>query len=692
MSVGAPVEVASWNVTGTNASTSGAVALTQTVPAGTLLLLVGTGAGANRTFTPSSSPTLTWTRVVDPWPSATDTNAGTVALWWAVSPGLTTSDTVTVATTNATVIALRLYAVDGVDTSDPLADVVTGVINAGNEATLTLPDIDVPAGGMVFTAGGGGSVTLISVADGYTILANTVFTGTSSSRLCATDYRIFSTAQTTTPHRTQASGGARRHYAVSVAINPDAPPEPEPGSVVHMWTGAPTAGTLTVHTRTQDATSVRLAVSTSDTMTSPTYVTAEAPDSHGYVRHTATGLDPNTRYYVQCADTPIGGSEHLIGPVGTLRTLGTPGSPVASRKITIGGCLNTNAVETAGLVNALAWAPDWGHFNGDFFYNGNIALQTIGEWVGRYNSQINNVGANLRSFLAAGVGAYELVSDHDTTDGDNQDSDQPSAPYELAGWRVVVPHLAGSGDSTCRDMQWDDGRISYFMLDARSVNRTSGSATDDSSKTMLGSAQKARLFDWLANNPAPFKVIISDPPWMGAADIVAKPDAWWSYATERQQIIDAIHAQDTHVEVWHGDSHLIGYATPAKNAWGNFPVICAAPYYQDGGGRNSNTYSEFYNNNSEWTAQYGRITFTDDGETITRTYVGWDALNNVAQHTFVTEVDTSAPPALLGTWDTATATVVPTEVLGVWNGTEVEPVEVLGTWNTASSSIQPIEE
>ena len=646
MSVAAPVKIAEYAVSGANSATSGAVPLTQAVPAGTLLVMVASAAGASRPFTPSSSAGLTWTPCAETWPTASTGNAGTAAMWWTVTEGaLTTSDTVTVTINAASVLAMRCWMIEGADPTDPVAAIVQGV--STDVPTLTLPSLTCPAGGMVVGGGGGGGVLLDSVAAGYTLTDQALFTGATSTRLIYTYHRGFDTETSTTPSSTQGTATGRRQFAMAIAVNPADPPEPPdpvPGDVVHMWTGAPTATGAVVHTKTTAATSVRLAVSTSDDMSSPTYMAAESPDGYGYVRHTLTGLTPDTRYYVQAADTPTGGTESLVGPVGTIHTLATPGTPAPSRKVVIGGCLNTLATETAALESALAWAPDWGHFNGDFFYNGNVSLVSESAWVGRYDTQIAGVGAPLRGFLAAGVAAYDLVSDHDTTNTDNGDSNIASAPYELAGWRTVVPHLAGSGDSTCRDQQWDDGRISFFMVDARSVNRTSGSATDDSSKTMLGAAQKARLFDWLANNPAPFKVIISDPPWMGAADIVAKPDAWWSYATERQQIIDAIGAQSAHVEIWHGDSHLIGYATPAQNTWGGIPVLCAAPYWQDGGGRNLSTYTEYFNNASEWAAEYGRITITDDGTQIVRTFVGWDALSDEAKFTYTTTVVAAPEP------------------------------------------------
>lgn len=642
MSTSIPVKVAEFSTSGSNASTTGAVALTSAVPAGSVLILAAMAAGAGRTFTPTDSAGLTWVPVVGTWPSVTTATAGTIAAWTAeVTTSLTTSDTVSVTANANTVLAMAAFAVTGVDLADPLLDTSSGA-NSDISSTLTLPEVATAPGALVVAIGGLAAVLASPVVSSTpaTLVHEVVATGAASNRLFHVAAEVAGSTGTVEPQFTTSI--ALRQAGIALTLNAASTPTPDPGDVVWMWTGAPTATSAVVHARTEDATSCRLAVSTSPEMTSPTFVAEQTPDTYGIVRFQATGLIANTRYYFQVTDIPPGEDEVLIGTVGTLRTLGAAGTPVATRKVTIGGCLQTNATETSALANAQAWAPDWGHFNGDFFYNGNT-VATEANWVGLYNSQISGTGSVLKDFLASGLGAYELVSDHDTTPVDNGDSNTAWASHELAGWRKVVPHLDGSGDSTCRDQQWDDGRVSFFMVDTRSVNRSSGTSADNSSKTMLGAAQKARLLHWLANNPAPFKVIVSDPPWMGAADTVAKPDAWWSYANERGQVIDAIAAQDSHVEVWHGDSHLVGYATAAKNTWGNFPVICAAPWWQSGGGRNQSTYSQFFNNGGEWAAVYGRVTFTDDGTTITRTFQGVDALADEVRFTDLVTVNTSAP-------------------------------------------------
>jgi hypothetical protein len=415
-------------------------------------------------------------------------------------------------------------------------------------------------------------------------------------------------------------------------------------AVQQLWVGGQTATTLVAVSKSTPATSCRLGYSTSPTMASPSFVAAQTPDGAGRMRHVVTGLSANTVYYVRLYDTPSGGTEMPIGLIGTTRTLQTAGTAVATRKVVLGGCYDTLATDDSALLDAMSWGADWGHFNGDMFYTGSTStVDTV--QAAQWDTQIAGA-ASLEKLVRTGLASFYNTSDHEAGP-DNGDSNNAYTQSNINGYKKVVPYgtlLDPSGTTGSRDQQWDDGRVSYFMIDCRSVNRSPGGNTDNSSKTMLGSAQKARLKAWLTGNTAPFKVIISDVAWMGPNDIVAKPDAWWSYDTERQELISYITANTAtigHLELWHGDSHLIGYATPAKNTWGGFPILCVAPYNQTGGGRDTSTFSYYFNNGSTAARQYVRVTFTDDGSTITRTAAGWDAVSATQKFSDVVTVNTN---------------------------------------------------
>jgi hypothetical protein len=156
---------------------------------------------------------------------------------------------------------------------------------------------------------------------------------------------------------------------------------------------------------------------------------------------------------------------------------------------------------------------------------------------------------------------------------------------------------------------------------------------------MLGATQLAWLKSMLTQ-AEPLKVIISDVAWMGPPTTTNGPDKWWSYATERQAILDYITAHAAQVQnlmLWHGDSHLIGATPGQSNSWGGFPVYCAAPLLNVGGGLYTGTFSQLYNNGGGECRQYGRVSVTDNGAEIQVSFTGWDAAAGVAR---VTQTDT----------------------------------------------------
>lgn len=550
-------------------------------------------------------------------------------------------------------VAGRIVLVGAVLTGQDASTILTSTVALSSVSTLAMPAITDQGGDTIeigltqVTSGTAPTITLPGVYSADASALTTLASGSNCSGAIGVATGAGGGTASTSPSANRISG-----YTISFA--PSAAP-PSPGTVTHMWTGGLTATGFKVNVRMAGATSVRLAVSTASNMASPAYISAQTPDTYGYVRFSVTGISNNTRYYVQAADTPSGGTEALVGTIGSAKTLAT--GVLATRTIALGSCVSPAFPNALGIANANTWNPDYGIFTGDFFYNGDTST-TESTWVEKYSTQLNVI-PGLKEFVSKGLSAFECVSDHDTMPGDNGDSNGAQAPYEQSAWRKVVP-FGSTGASDVRDQQWNDGRIGFYMLDVRSPYRSAGTSTDDSSKTMLGLAQRARLFDWLENNSQPFKVIVCDAPWMGTAETVTKPDAWWSYGYERNLIATTIQSFKSdpscptmHVELWHGDSHLNGYATAAKNTWGNFPIICASPYGQDGGGRNSSTYSDYFNNGSGDAQQYGRITFTDNGQEIVRTFSGWDAITDSQKVSFVTTLPTTnnGYPAFNGAGD-----------------------------------------
>lgn len=423
-----------------------------------------------------------------------------------------------------------------------------------------------------------------------------------------------------------------------------------PGAVVQQLVcGAPTAAGFTVISKPVGGTSLRLKVGTNSAVTTGTFfVPAQGPDSFGYVRHTVTGLNPFTRYWCQLADTPPGGSEALVGSIGTCKTLATPGTP-QSFTFGVASCVNTAVTAPTpdlALTDWIGWQPDLSILTGDYHYQ-NPGFTDQPSQIGTWEYATWFFGIEPLTRQAWG---YYCRSNHDsTTETSNCDSNNTWTAANLLAAQEIFPQgtLGDTVNSPVHSLcqSWVTGRVRFIMLDIRNVDRSAGSATDNSSKTMLGATQLAWLKQQLIQ-PEPLKIIITDTQWLGSSvpSIGADPELgkWWSYQTERTAIVNhmiANWAQMRNVVLIHGDFHGVATAVAAENLWGGFPVYCAAPLRQSGAATlNPGTFNSYYNNSGSECRQYGRVTVTDTGgATITVQYQGWDAINQVAQ---VTQTDT----------------------------------------------------
>jgi phosphodiesterase/alkaline phosphatase D-like protein len=423
-------------------------------------------------------------------------------------------------------------------------------------------------------------------------------------------------------------------YGLLVAIADGAP---TPGSVTHAWVGAPTTDGFEVVAKLASATSVRLAVSTSSGMTSPVYTSAEAPDGDGYVRLAITGLAANTQYWWQLADTPTGGSESLIGSVGKAKTFPTGN---ASFTFAFSACQTNNNPDAEALNDIRAWDPLFFLHTGDLHYRDPTSTDPD---VHRGYIEAQILGAGGLAQLLREVPTNYTRSDHDTC-GDNSDSNTDVGLASIAAYRQVVPHppFAAPTDESLH-YSFVVGRVRFIVLDIRNYYRSTGADAQSSSKTMLGSAQKQWLKDQLVEDE-PVKVIVSDVGWIGAASLSQGADKWWSYDDERTEIGNYIVAQGLadSVVMLTGDNHALLSDDGTNNSWGGFPVWGAAPLANISGGRYLNTYQQKYSPDpQEDVRNYGRVTVTDAGTSITLTYSGWDALNAVERVDGELVVDTT---------------------------------------------------
>ena len=432
-----------------------------------------------------------------------------------------------------------------------------------------------------------------------------------------------------------------------------------PGAVVQqMIPGAPTPSGFTVISKPTGGTSLRLKVATNSGLTSNvTYVSAQAPDQYGYVKHVVTGLSPFTRYYCQLLDTPAGGSEMAVGSVGTVKTLATPGTP-QSFTFAVASCVNTaleNPTPDIALNDWIAWGADLNICTGDYNYE-NPGFTDQPSQIGTWEYATWFYGLEPLTRQAWG---YYCRSNHDsTTEGSNCDSNNTWTAANLIAAQEIFPQ-GTLGDTVNNPVHglfqtWVTGRVRFIMLDIRNIDRSPGTNTDNGSKTMLGATQLAWLQAQLIQ-PEPLKIIITDTQWLGSVvpSIGSDPELgkWWSYQTERASIVNYMTSNWSRMRnvcLIHGDFHGVATAAPQENLWGGFPVYCAAPLRQSGAATyNASTFTRYYNNAGGECRQYGRVTVTDSGSTISVQFQGWDAVNQVAQvtQTDVFNVNTgNAPP------------------------------------------------
>jgi hypothetical protein len=462
-------------------------------------------------------------------------------------------------------------------------------------------------------------------------------------------------------------------------------------TVFRLWS-ANTADGASITARTAGFTSTRLAISTSSAMTSPTYVAAQTPDALGRLRYVAIGLASGTQFYYQLADTPAGGTEQLVGEIGKFRTLGG-----AVLKIAPWGCITTNAADGVAMADLRTWDPDIAPCLGDFTYAGPSSTDAEVH-AAAFESQIIGA-ANLRAMLRD-IPVPLMASDHDTIPTDNGDSNNSTNQASIQAYERFAPYaeLASSGSGATRKGRWQSvvapspsGGIRMIFADSRSMDRSPGLMAQGPTKTHFGAEQLAWLLDEL-DQPEPLKILFMDVAWMGPASTSNGEDKMWSYANERQTIIDHVAANDIRLELVHSDSHLIGTTARESNAYGNFPVTCSAPMHNVGGGRNPNEFDWFFSNAVGDCRQYIRMTITDDSGagTITVEKVGWDAAAGISRgsETTVWDVSTLQVDGAAQAQTASSPALIQQHTLAVQGATQAQLADLIGLSSEALLSVQ----
>jgi phosphodiesterase/alkaline phosphatase D-like protein len=243
-----------------------------------------------------------------------------------------------------------------------------------------------------------------------------------------------------------------------------------------------------------------------------------------------TGLEPGTEYEVIVV---VGGTKH-----GPFRAVTAPaledGRPV---KLAIIADLDPSSRFESDLVDhVVAAAPDLLIGLGDIPYcdNGPDLAKTPAAYRDRH-AEARAHDRFRPLFQAAAMRA--IYDDHEFRN--NWDAafvaEEPER-YRAAVdvWDEFFPIRDAEGEVRYRRWRWG-ANVECFLLDCRRF-RSANADPDGPAKTMLGATQLAWLLDAVTASTATFKLLLTSVP----LDFDVGDDAWSSYQTERQVLLDGL--------------------------------------------------------------------------------------------------------------------------------------------------------
>lgn len=424
-------------------------------------------------------------------------------------------------------------------------------------------------------------------------------------------------------------------------------------AVANLWTGATYTDGVTASVKLAAAsTDVYLAVSTSPTLSNPTYfgpvATSDDPSTlfptGAVAKITATGLPANTQHYY---GVRIGGKLYTA-TTGQFKTL-----PVGASSFTFsaGSCGN-------GATNAAGTFEEIRTRNPLFFYSvGDTPYidapqdgsATQAAFSQAYDNYLSNsfVGKFFRE-----VPYLYMWSDHDFGKADG-DGTAVTRNISLANYRnrVPSPPLRTSTPTDSLGFSWVVGRVRFISPDLRS-DRVPIATAEGSGKTMMGAAQKAwfKAETLAAKNAGQVAFWMLENAFHGAQD--TNKDDWTNYITERAELADYVKSigMAGRVAIIAGDMHALAVELDSSDyATGGgalIPVFQSSPLAQNGSVKGGPYDIGPINdtNNGGSVNQYGMFTVTDTGgSTITLGFKGYLRGNATPV------IDTSVTLTLTGT-------------------------------------------
>lgn len=381
---------------------------------------------------------------------------------------------------------------------------------------------------------------------------------------------------------------------------------------------------------------VRLAVSTSPTISSPTYF-ASSSFTAGVAKFACTGLTANTQYY--CA-VEINGLLRMTKQehIGSFKT---PPSGASSFRVALAGDCRSSSSEDAVFNSIRGLNPLFFIHMGDRHYN-NIEQNSPVLYRDAYNAVLKN---HHQRRLHRQVPVVYMWDDHDF--GAN-DSFGAGAGHDAACqvYRERVPHhtLEETGTTDPIYHSFEVGRVVFIITDLRS-EASDKAATDNSSKTMMGTIQKTWFKGLLSDVANANKLFVWVCSRVIGGAVSAGADHWGGFTTERTEIWDHIQANcPGRICILSADEHMLAIDDGTNHDFVTVgtepvPVFQAAPLDQSMHTSYANgSYSEGRFDTNP--GQFGIMDITDSGgATITVNWTGYNRVGGtLVTHQFAVSV------------------------------------------------------
>ena len=319
-------------------------------------------------------------------------------------------------------------------------------------------------------------------------------------------------------------------------------------------------------------------------------------------------------------------TRNLVGPaVGPV----TPDS----WKLGFSSCIN--AATSQALARAASMGLDGWYNSGDTWYKDGNTPAFEADWQEKFDtSEYSSLLASLKRKWH-----WVNVSDHE-----GYANNAPATAFGSAFQAAYRNKFAGKTLGPLPDVgiycSGNVGRVGIILLDQRSF-RSLDSATDNSSKTMLGATQKAWFKNLIASNAYPVWIVLGDVPIHTPTQ--AGDDSWAGFNTERVELQSALDASTSKFIYLHGNMHAL---MRKANTFGYDLALGAAPLNNltkvSAGGDNIDASYPTNANEGTVAQQFGVLSVTDTGTAINFSFKGYDA-DGTERTTVAATLSVSAP-------------------------------------------------